>query len=170
MMYNIDKVPLEDIAAFLKRLVRIYVILVVISIVRMMTGDLDFAIELILNIIGLGLYVVDAVMIKIVSENPTIYYSVFPLVSSITLCIFNMIETTILVVMDNNLFSLFNLISVFVQLTTIYILYKLREKIHAQDNAIVHNDIEALEVPMKEMVVSPIMTNEPQLDVSNGNK
>lgn len=159
MIYNIQQIPLEDIVVYLKRLVRIYVILVILSVVRLVTGNLELTTEFILNIVGLGLYFLNVLMVKLVSENPTIRYSIFPLVSSITLCIFNIVETIVLVVVDKNYWSLFNLISVFIQLTTIFILHKLREKIHAQDNAMMQNDIETPVIAEAEVVASPMMSN-----------
>jgi hypothetical protein len=155
LIYNIENVPLEDIVTYLKRLVRIYLILIVLSIIDIVTSDKDMSVTFILSIVALALYVLNLFSVKLVSEKPTIHTSILPLITVSILWLFNIAQIIINVVMFKNYFALISLISVVIQMTTIYLLHKLREKIHTKDRADnLHNDIETPQIAIA--TASPI--------------
>lgn len=144
LLYNIENIPLEDLINYLLRLVRVYAILTILSIINVATsyGTVTQT-AFILSLIALILYIINVLMIKLASDTPTLSNSKFPMISATVLMIYNIIQMAALVTLYQDYFALISLISVFIQCTTIFILYKLREKIYNRDNGLDVGHIEA---------------------------
>lgn len=146
LLYNIENISLEDLILYLRRLVRVYAILTILSIIEVASSYGNVSrIEFTLSVIALILYIINVLMIKLASDSPTLSNSKFPMASATVLMVYNIIQIIVLVTMFENWFALISLISVFIQCTTIFILFKLREKIYKRDNGM---DVDHIEAPI----------------------
>lgn len=133
MIYNIDTVSVEEIVKYIDRLARIYAILCILSIISVV-ASYESGSFFINNLVGLILYVANVVGLKYAATEPTVAKTTVPLCTATVLCIFNIINTVYIGISEKNYYAAFYVISVAIQVSTIYILYKLREKlIHAKN-------------------------------------
>jgi len=135
LLYHIETVTAEEILQYLARLFRIYCIFFCISLINLGLAYNQETVKLILAIVGTVLYAINIGMIKYVVDHPMPHVAIFPIISNIILCGFNIGNLVYTIVITKSLWGLFSVISILLQFTTIYILYKLRSKIINQEHA-----------------------------------
>jgi hypothetical protein len=142
MIANIENISIEEILAYLKRLLRIYFILEILSIVGFVANlTRGETVAAIITIVGVVLYAIHMTALYFTSQTPTNYHSITTVITALILLIYN-IADIVYSVSNGNLWGLLSFIGVVLQCTTIYILYKLHEKIVHKMRNPDHNDLE----------------------------
>ena len=141
MLANIENVSITELISYLRRFRIIYLIILIISIVGLVsTGEI-----LIWGVVGVVLYALGllAIVWLIYDHNPhpspedeeqiVSPLKVIPLMIIITaLLMFNISNIIYTVVVVEDYTAIISVISIFIQGTTIYLVYKLREKLLAR--------------------------------------
>lgn len=131
LIYNIESSTVEDILQYLQGMFRLYCIFFVISIINLAL-NYSSNLTLGLSIAGVVLYAINMGMVKFVVDNPAPQSVFLPMLSTIILCLFNIANLVITILLTGSYWGLFSLLGVALQSSTIYILYKLREKLLGQ--------------------------------------
>lgn len=129
LIQNIENTTIEELCAYLKRLFKIYGIFVIINIVNLATdikskntaGGAFVVADIVLYLINMG-------FLYSTAQNPTVCGSNLNIVGLALLSALN-IAYLIFTVLTGSLWALTSLIGVILQWSTIYLIYKLREKI-----------------------------------------
>jgi hypothetical protein len=129
LIANIENTSIEEILVYLKRLLRIYFTLVIFSIIGFVSNlAIGETVAAIIAIVGVVLYVIHMTALYFTSQTPTNYHSITTVITALILLVYN-IADIVYSVSNGNLWGLLSFIGVVLQCTTIYILYKLHEKI-----------------------------------------
>jgi hypothetical protein len=133
LIYNIHTTSIDEIYDYLRRLCRIYVVMLVVTIIQVALGNSSRSLPW--AIVGIVLYAANTAAIFYVSNHKDrqLWHIAIPFVTTLLNCAFN-IAMLVVQVMDGNLWALLNLISVIIQTTTLYIFYMLRRKMLEEEN------------------------------------
>ena len=133
LIQNIENVSIEELCAYLRRLLRIYMILIVVNVINLITSILyKRIVGEIFAAISIALYLLNIFWINAIRANPTVANTNRTIGGLTLLSAFN-IADLIFNVVTGSLWGLASLIGVVLQWSTIYIIYKLREKILFRD-------------------------------------
>jgi hypothetical protein len=133
LIANIENVSIEEIVAYIQRLFRIYLIFFVISAVYLIEYIAEKeTVSAIFAAVSLVLYAIHIFALNVTRRDPTVNTTLAAIGTAGILSVFNIIDL-IYNALTGSLWALFSLIGVILQWGTIYILYKLREKIQIRD-------------------------------------
>lgn len=156
LLVNIETTTVEEILAYLQRMFRLFCIFFVVSIISLALNYSETTVILVFSIIGVILYAINMGMVKFLVDNPAPQNVFLPIISTTVLCSFNIADLVITILVTGSYWALFSLLGVALQSTTIYIMYKLREKMLTQENSKattelnqVFTDIENHKTPIK---------------------
>ncbi len=133
LLYHIEDATLDDIKSYLRGLFRLYCFLVILNVLNV-ASTYDNVRLFIFNVTGLSLYIGNTVALRFVSTDPTNVSTIWSMIFASLLCIFNIISTIYLGVEDNNPWAVLYVVSIAIQVSTVYIVHKLREKLLDSDN------------------------------------
>jgi hypothetical protein len=125
----------EEIVAYLKRLTLVHVVLVILVIIDLVSAPRDHTVTTALKIVSIFFYAVDVPTILLVALYPTINNSIVPIISICMLIGWNIIQIVVNLALFGDLSVLIVLISVVIQLGTLFILHELRRQIHEKHHA-----------------------------------
>ena len=131
LIWNIESISAEELVEHIRKLLRVYVIFLVISIVSIVFAESTAA--LIIDGVEIGLYAVGIVAIYNLTSRANALNAIFPLVVACALFVVETIELIYTAAVSGSLWGLFSVISLILQLGTIYILYKAREKLLVEE-------------------------------------
>jgi hypothetical protein len=128
-LYNIEEATLDDIKAYLKGLFRLYCVLFILNVLN--TSSISPKTNqdgFIFSAVESFLYLGNTVALWLVSGKPTNINTVYAMSVAASLSICNAVNTVTVGVLDRNPWAAIYVVSISIQVTTIYILYKMREK------------------------------------------
>lgn len=129
LLYRIEEATAQEIIQYLRRLWRVYIILLILTIIG---TAFDGQTNLAWNIATIVLYTINIGGLYLLYKTPCIAYTYLPMISSFLLACLDSIQMVYILVEDGEYLVLLRLISITIQLTTIYIAFKLREKMNSQ--------------------------------------
>eukprot|EP01039_Chlorochromonas_danica_P004732 gene4732-5182_t len=132
LLYNIESAPIEEIMSSLARLLRLYVLLCIVSFILIIVAAAQNVVS-IWNIVSVVLYLINVAALYHLGQIPgtpeaSQTYSVS--FSSFFLVCFDLAEL-IYYLYVGELYYLYLLLSIGLQLSTVYLTHKLREKIRS---------------------------------------
>lgn len=135
ILSNIENATIEDCVKFINRICRIYVIFGIIAIVNAVNvSAYKERKQVMLTIIYIALYFFNIGTLAIVAKTPTLPNCSIAIFGNSILYVYNIFLLIFNIVVFRSYWALFTLIGIFVQTTTLYILYKFREKVINQEN------------------------------------
>jgi hypothetical protein len=133
LIANIENTSIEEIVAYIQRLFRIYLLFLVLSAVYLIEYIAEKeTVSAIFAAVSLVLYVIHIIALNVTRKDPTVQTTMAAIGTAGILSIFNIIDL-IYNALNGSIWALFSLIGVVLQWGTIYILYKLREKIQVRN-------------------------------------
>lgn len=143
LLYRIEDATVDEIIHYLSRLRKLFIVFLIIGIIDLVSCILTQGTgPIIWNAVGLYLYAQNLGCLAYLLVNPTVFRAKFPITSATLLCAFNIASIVNEVVSYHSYWGIFSVISVLIQFTTIYILYKLMVKMTSNNNTIQGADIE----------------------------
>ncbi len=136
IIYHINTVSIDELYVFVKRLVRITIIFLIVNIVETAVTDRAKP-QFIWAIFGMILYFCNVFALSYTAshqEDRQIWHVQIPMTTSIVLTLFELANLIYIIVIEKNLWSLFAIVSILLQMSSFYILYKLRSKMIAKEN------------------------------------
>ncbi|RYY82956.1 hypothetical protein EON63_12225 [archaeon] len=141
MVMRIEEATEQEILAYMARIFRLYCILFFINIILIFLPLAnDNPVDL-WSVATAFLYVVSLVSLRTLTKHPNPLHCLLPMGSSALLVVFNIIQITYTLAHTFSLIPLFGIISIFIQVSTMYILYKLRSKMLCNINSTVEGGI-----------------------------
>ncbi len=137
LLYNIEQTSIDELYAYLYRLSRLYAIFLVIAIIELATNKSSNHALFLWALIGLLLYAVNVTALFYTSshkDNRQFWHVSVPMCTATVLAIFNIANLINLITSEGNLWALFSLLSIILQITTVYLLWHLRAKMIAKEN------------------------------------
>lgn len=135
MARDIDNLSISSVLTYVKKLVRLYCILFVILLIILLssaTSGHESHTSLATGIVALVLYIACAAALYLVTTDASARNALLPVFLASTISLFNFVDMIYTVAVTKNYYGLFSLISLALQIPTIYILYKLYEKLSLQ--------------------------------------
>eukprot|EP01040_Poterioochromonas_malhamensis_P017841 gene17841-20638_t len=134
LIYNIENTTIQELCAYLRRLHRIYLIFTIISGINLFTDSIQGKrVAAILAGVNILLYLMNIVILQRASNDPTVMNANLAVFGLLLISAFN-IFTLIYNVLTGNIWALFSVVGVILQWSTVYIVYKLREKVVNGEN------------------------------------
>ncbi len=137
ILWNIEQTSIDELYAYLYRLGRLYIVFLIISIVELIANTTDDQVLLIWAIAGIVLYAINVIAINYTAshkETRQFWHVSIPFCTTTVLAIFDVANLINLLVVYKNLWALFSILSIILQLTTILIFWHLRAKMIAFEN------------------------------------
>ena len=139
MIMNIENVTVQEITAYLFRLARLYFAFFVINLIELIAYRLEGAQtgqdSLIWSVVDLLLYFLNVVMVFNVSRDPILPKATVSITCNAALLIFNIVYMIYQIVVLKSIWALVSILGILIQSTTLYILFKLRQKLlYPSDN------------------------------------
>lgn len=100
------------------------------------------------TIVTLVLYIISMAAILRLRKNPTSSNAIFPIAAAILVLLFNIFDMTYTLIRTSDYWALFTCISIAIQLSTLFILHKLREKLINREQGREEDDV-AMEQPIE---------------------
>jgi hypothetical protein len=130
LLYNISQATANEIVDYLYKMWKIYIILLAISIVTLVFNHRDF----VWSISTLVLYAINVVAFYALVNSPSSFVRIYlAMMSAFFLACLNTVEMVSILVLYQTWLSLLRIIAIAIHLTTIYIIYKLREKLKHEE-------------------------------------
>lgn len=148
ILQNIQNTSIDELLVFLKRRLKIYMIFFVIEIVTFLLSKDYHTTYVAFTVVTLVLYVISIAAIHRLQKNPTSSNAVWPMLAAICVLAFNVFDMTYTLIMTSNYWALFTLISIALQISSLIILYKLREKLQNREQGREEDDVQ-LEQPIE---------------------
>jgi hypothetical protein len=142
LLYNIEEATLDDIKSYLKGLFRLYCILFILNVLNTSSISPESNCDgFIFSAVESFLYLGNTVALWFVSDKPTNINSIYAMSVAASLSICNVVNTITVGVLDRNPYAAVYVVSISIQVTTIYILHKMREKLLDGENNILDKPI-----------------------------
>lgn len=148
LLHNIKNVTIDELLVYMKRRLKIYMIFFVIEIVTFIAAQDYHTTYLAFTITTLVLYIISMGSILQFQKNPTSTNALGPMVSALLVLAFNIFDMVYTLVKAHNYWALFTLISIFLQISTLIVVYKLREKLLNREQGREEDDVQ-LEQPIE---------------------
>lgn len=142
LLHDIQNRSIDELLVFMKRRLRIYMIFFVIEIATFCLSQNYHITYLSFTIVTLVLYLISMGSIVQFQKNPTSKNALLPIVSAVLILIFNIFDMTYTLITTNDYWALFSLISIFLQLSTLAVIYKLREKLLNREQGREDDDVQ----------------------------
>ena len=134
LLYNIENVSVDDLLVYIKRRFRIYVIYFVLVALTLALAPDYHTTFVVFSVITLVLYAISMIALFQLSKNPTSSNALHPLLSAIAVLCFNIFDLVYTMVeTPTNYYALISILSIALQLSTLFILHKLRELLIARE-------------------------------------
>lgn len=132
LLYNIESATIEEIMSYVARLLRLYIILCIVSFILIIVAAAQHVVS-VWNIVSVVLYLINVAALYHLNHipgtpEPSQTYSVS--FSSFFLVCFDLAEL-IYYLYVGELYYLYLILSISVQLSTVYLTHKLREKLRS---------------------------------------
>lgn len=147
LLHHIEKVTIDELLVFMNRRLKLYGIFFIIALVSFILLKDYHPTYLAFTIVTLGLYLLSMLAIFQLRKNPTSRTALFPIITAIIVLAFNIFSMVYTLVLHGNLYALITLISIILQISTLFVLHKLREKLVNRELG--RDDDEALEQPIE---------------------
>lgn len=148
LIQNIENVSIDELLVHMNRRLKLYMIFFVIEIVTFILSDDYHATYVAFSIITLVLYILSMLAILRLRKNPTSTNALMPIIAAVFVLVFNIFDMTYTLIKSSNYWALFTLISIGIQLSTLFILHKLREKLVNREQGKEEDDV-AMEQPIE---------------------
>lgn len=159
LLYRIEEASVEEILTYLRRIWRVYLILLALTVLSIIL----FPVNLVWSIITIILYVINISSILLLIKRPCVSFTYLPMFSAALLAMLDTADMIYQIVVEKEWEALLKIIAISIQLSTIFIAYKLREKMNNAPPPM--NDIEGgrrgelVEAQVVNPVVLGIVTN-----------
>ena len=148
IIQNIQNVTIDDLLVYMKRRLRLYVIFFVLQLVTLIFAHKPDTAYIAFGIVTLALYVVSVGAILQLGKNPTSCNALLTLIAALLVMVFNIFSMVYTLVTTGNLFALIALISIVLQISVLFIVHKLREKLIAREQGREEDNV-TLEQPIE---------------------
>ncbi len=134
LIYNIDNTNIQELCDYLSRLKKIYLIFMIISLVNLITEAVPKQLSTsIIAAVNILLYLINIIILQRASNDHTVMNANLAIFGLLLISAFN-IFSLIYNAVTGNLWTIFGVVSVVLQWSTIFLIYKLREKIINGEN------------------------------------
>lgn len=134
LLQNIENESIETIVKYLARLTRLYAVFSVIAVLNIVSAYYTNRAEVIFEIVYAILYIGNVLMMFQMVRQPTIMMATLSIVTIVILFAYNVFYLLYQVLVEKSIWALFAVIGLVFQVTTVFILYKLRQKIVNKEN------------------------------------
>lgn len=138
LLANIDNESIETIVKYLGRLTRLYAIFSLIAVVEIVSAYYTNRSEVIFEIVYTILYIGNVLMLFQMVRQPSIVTATISIASVVILLAYNVFYLLYQVFVEKSIWALFAVIGLVFQVTTVFIIYKLRQKIANRENTNLH--------------------------------
>ena len=146
-IHNIEKVTIDELLVYMNRRMKLYGVFFVIALVSFILLKDYHPTYIVFTSITLGLYLLSILAIFQLRKNPTSRTAAYPMITAIFVLAFNIFSMVYTLILHGNLYALITLISIVLQISTLFVLHKLREKLVNRELG--RDDEEALEQPIE---------------------
>jgi hypothetical protein len=135
LLANIENATVDEILSYFRRMLRLYYAVEILTIVNLIEYVVIYKdrIAAIFAAISMVLYAIHIVAVFNTAKDPNPRNSITTVVTSLVLLCFNIADLAFNVA-TGSIWGLLSIVGVLLQCTTIYILYKLHQKIVRQQN------------------------------------
>lgn len=141
---NIENVTVDELLAFMQRRLQIYGLIFIVVAVKFFLSNDYHTTFLTMNMITLALYFISMLVIKQLRVRPTARNAIYPFIAGTTVLTFNIFKLLYSLILAKNYWALFRIFIVVLQVSTLFIIYKLREKLKDMDQTCAeYADLEA---------------------------
>jgi hypothetical protein len=148
LLHNIENTTIDELLVFMKRRLKLCMIFFVIEIVTFIAAQDYHPTYITFTAVTLALYLVNMGSIFRFQKNPTSRNALLPIISAVAILAFNVFDMTYTLVRSHNYWALFTLISIFIQISTLIVIHKLRVKLLNREQGREDDDIH-LEQPIE---------------------
>lgn len=129
LIYNIETTTIQELCDYLNRLKKIYLIFMIISLVNLITEAVPKQrVTAIIAGVDVLLYLINIIILQRASNDPTVMNANLAIFGLLLISAFN-IFSLIYNAVTGNLWTIFGVVSVVLQWSTVFLVYKLKEKI-----------------------------------------
>eukprot|EP01039_Chlorochromonas_danica_P011353 gene11353-12680_t len=126
LLYRIEEASVEEILTYLRRIWRVYLILLALTVLSIIL----FPVNLVWSITTVILYVINIFSVFLLIKRPCVSFTFLPMISASLLAMLDTADMIYQIVVEKEWEALLRLIAISIQLSTIFIAYKLREKMN----------------------------------------
>ena len=166
LLQNIENVSIDELLCFMKRRLKLYAIFFVIEIVTFILANDYHTTFVAFSIVTLVLYILSMLAIFQFLKNPTSGNVFYPGLMAVMVLLFNIFDMVYTLIKAHNLWALITLISIALQLSTLAILYKLREKLINRELGHEEDDVQ-LEQPIENSSTHSSKHNSTHLSINS---
>lgn len=148
LIHNIENTSIDELLVYMNRRLRLYAVFFVIALVTFILAFDYHTTYLAFTIVTLVLYLLSMAAILQLKKNPTSKTALHPIITAIIVLAFNIFSMVYTLIKSGNLWALITLISIVLQLSTLFVLHKLREKLINRELGRDDDDV-ALEQPIE---------------------
>eukprot|EP01032_Pedospumella_encystans_P009498 gene9498-11174_t len=129
IIQNIENTSIDELLVYMNRRLRLYGVFFVIALVTFILAYDYHTTYLAFTIVTLVLYLLSMAAILQLKKNPTSRTALYPIITAVIVLAFNIFSMVFTLIKSGNLWALITLISIVLQISTLFVLHKLREKL-----------------------------------------
>lgn len=128
-VYDVDESNWHDIVYFVRAIFRLYCFMLLLAAIDLMTVPYDNDETLSFAVVQLALYIPVTTALMYVSRKPSLKNTMYTMIAVGLLCIYNILYAIYIGVKYKDWWALIHIVPVTIQLSTIYVMFKIRQKL-----------------------------------------
>lgn len=142
LLYNIDDATWHDIVIFIRGVFKLYCFMLLLAAIDILTVPFDKTEDLVFAVVQMALYIPTTTALMYVSRKPSLKNTMYSMIAVSALLVYNATYAFFVGIKYKTLWALIYIVPVSIQMSTVYILFKMRRKLERLGCPLDYNKLE----------------------------